>query len=339
MYAPNAFYLLLLLVLCAESKTGRPNVLFMMTDDLRPELSVYGRPHAITPNFERLARRSVIFDRAYAQVPVCFPSRHSLLTGLRPDSSDVVVWTDAQKPYIDSLMSILVRQGYNSAGIGKLFHQPRLKETDYTHGRWHGEWFTYQNDEERLLNSSVTPDSTLSLPEFRDHEIATRAINKLYELHHLSENENKPFLLTIGFKQPHLQYHLPRQYFDMYRDSEFLQNILHSDDKEHTFPDGVPLMNYRCCGQPIVSYMNDEGRKPSVENSGPLQGKMSIPARARYELMWGYLGGVSFLDAMLGRVLNTLEELNILDNTIIVFTSDHGTLHNSVFCLYYDTFF
>jgi len=107
------------------ARDDRLNVLFIMTDDLRPELSIYGRNHVISPNFERLAKRSVIFDRAYNQLPVCFPSRHSLLTGMRPDTPQIHTWTDASNTRMDSLFSILVRNNYLSAGIGKLFHHPR----------------------------------------------------------------------------------------------------------------------------------------------------------------------------------------------------------------------
>jgi iduronate 2-sulfatase len=92
------------------------NVVFMMADDLRTELSCYGRTHVISPNFDRLSRHGVTFNHAYNQVPVCFPSRHSLLTGLRPDTLQIQTWTDRQHPYIDSLFSVLVRANYYSAG-------------------------------------------------------------------------------------------------------------------------------------------------------------------------------------------------------------------------------
>jgi iduronate 2-sulfatase len=299
----------------------RPNVLFIMSDDLRPELSIYDRKHVISPNFERLANRGVVFDRAYSQIPVCFPSRHSLLTGIRPDAAEITTWTDSQKAWIDNIMSILVRAGYNSAGIGKLFHHPHTSGSEYTHGMWHGEWYKFQNSEEQYLNSSVTPDSVRPLKWFRDFEIATRTSEKIKELNNASD---KPFLITVGFKQPHLQYHVPQQFFDVYRNSSFLSDILHSNDTDYRFPDGVPMMNYRCCGQPQVTYMHDEGRKHSVENTGNLLGRMVIPALARMQLMWGYLSGVTFLDAMLGTLLDTLDELGIANNTIVVFTSDHG---------------
>ena len=72
---------------------NKPNVLFIMADDLRPELSIYGRNHVISPNFERIAKRGIVFDRVYSQIAVCFPSRHSLLTGLRPEATSIVTWT------------------------------------------------------------------------------------------------------------------------------------------------------------------------------------------------------------------------------------------------------
>ena len=109
----------------------KKNLLFIMSDDLRPELSVYGRKHVHSPNFDRLAKRGVTFDRVYNQVPVCFPSRHSLLTGLRPDTTGILTWTDAQMPFLDTLMSILVRNQYYSAGFGKLFHHPHNKSAEY----------------------------------------------------------------------------------------------------------------------------------------------------------------------------------------------------------------
>jgi len=110
---------------------GRPNVLFMMSDDLRTDLSIYGRKHVISPNFERLAKRGVVFDRAYNQLAVCFPSRHSLLTSIRPDSTQIHTWTDGQLPYLDGLFSVFVRNGYHSTGIGKLFHHPRNGTSEF----------------------------------------------------------------------------------------------------------------------------------------------------------------------------------------------------------------
>ena len=135
----------------------RPNVLFMMSDDLRTDLSIYGRAHVISPNFERLAKRAVVFDRAYNQLAVCFPSRHSMLTSIRPDTTGIHTWTDGQNPSLDSIFSVLVRNKYHSAGIGKLFHHPHNGTTEFPDGRWDGFWYKYQGFEQKFMNSSFTP--------------------------------------------------------------------------------------------------------------------------------------------------------------------------------------
>ena len=136
--------LFLLLLLLREESFGvrgeRPNVLFIMSDDLRTDLSIYGRRHVISPNFERLAKRGVVFDYAYNQLSVCFPSRHSLLTSVRPDTTGIHTWTDGQLPFLDSLFSVMVRNNYHSAGVGKLFHHPRNGSSEFPDGRWDGFW-------------------------------------------------------------------------------------------------------------------------------------------------------------------------------------------------------
>ena len=315
---------LIFLVLSSEDNTKRKNLLFLIADDLRPELNIYGRKHAITPNFDRLASNGVVFDRVYNQVPVCFPSRHSILTGLRPDTTGITTWTDAQMPYIDSLSSILVRQGYYSSGIGKLFHHPRNKTADYNFGRWDGGWYKYQNSEGKFMNASTTPDSVRDLKDFRDYEIASRTVKKIEELHALSSKTKRPFIISTGFKLPHTQYHVPREFFDMYRNSTFLEEIRKSNNEEFAFPLHTPRLNYRCCAGAVIRYLDDEGRIMSKNTTGWLYGMMSFPGEARAQLMWGYLSAISFLDAQLGRVLDSLERTGAIKDTVIVFTSDHG---------------
>jgi len=307
-----------------KGRSRKKNLLFIMADDLRPDLPSYGRNHVIAPNFDRLSKRSMTFDRAYNQLPVCFPSRHSILTGLRPDTTGILTWTDAQMPYLDSLMSILVRNQYYSAGYGKLFHHPHNKSAEYPDGRWDGSWYRYQNEETKFLNSSTMPDHVRSEEEFRDYEIATYAIDKMKMLSRSSKKTGRPFLLTVGFKLPHTQYHIPSSYVDLYRNSPFIRALAVSNDSDYAFPRGTPRMNYRCCASNYVRYMQADGREASQSFSQRLYGLMEFPARARVELALGYLAGITFLDKQLGRVLDALEALGEADDTVIVFTSDHG---------------
>jgi arylsulfatase A-like enzyme len=121
------FVLLIHITLLSNAKTTsnikipQTNLLFIIFDDLRPELSIYGRKHMITPNFERLANRSVIFDLAYTQIAVCNPARDSLLTGLRPDTTGTYGFQNTFYPNM-IIPTHLVRSGYNTAGIGKVLH-------------------------------------------------------------------------------------------------------------------------------------------------------------------------------------------------------------------------
>jgi len=151
------------------------------------------------------------------------------------------------------------------------------------------------------MNSSTTPDDNFPEEEFRDHIITSYALGRLKEVHRKSQETGNPFMISIGFKQPHTQYHLPRKYFEMYRGNPYLQQILVGNSSKYTFPVGAPRMNYRCCDRFKFWPMVNEGRGKSTQtlpNFERMYGKMRFPAQAVMELQWGYLGGVTFLDAM-----------------------------------------
>ena len=140
----------LVLALCLQLgwSLKQSNLLFIMFDDLRPELSIYGRSHMITPNFERLANKSVTFDQAHCQVAVCNPSRDSLLTGLRPDLTGTYAFQSSYMPHL-ILPAQLVRTGYKTAGYGKIRHwEPKMKEV-WNYDSWENGWYAYQNWEVR----------------------------------------------------------------------------------------------------------------------------------------------------------------------------------------------
>jgi arylsulfatase A-like enzyme len=286
-----------------NQQTSLPNLLFLMSDDLRTDLSIYNRKHIISPNFERLAKRSIIFDKAYNQLAVCFPSRHSMLTGIRPDTTGIHTWTDGQLPFLDSLFSILVRNNYHSAGIGKLFHHPHNGSNEFPDGRWDGYWYKYQAYEQVFMNSSITPDDNFPEEDFRDYIIASYGIDKIKELVKKSQVTKNPFSISIGFKQPHTQYHIPRKYFELYKNNTYLSNILINakNDPKYGFPVTTPRMNYRCCDRFKFWPMVDEGRKKSTKILPKFEkfyGSMRFPPQAIMELQWGYFGGITFLDAM-----------------------------------------
>lgn len=147
------------------------NLLMIMFDDLRPELSIYGRKHMITPNFERLAARSVTFDQAYCQLAVCNPSRDSLLTGLRPDTVGTYGFQSNFRPHL-VLQTQLVRSGYNTAGYGKISHWESFDPEVWSYDLWENKWYEYQNNERYIMNSSTMPDKKPE-EQFRDYEFTS----------------------------------------------------------------------------------------------------------------------------------------------------------------------
>ena len=316
----SILYFLLLPPVCKPTL----NVLFMMTDDLRPELSVYGRPGVHTPNFERLARKGVVFDLAYTQYPVCHPSRASLLSGVRPDTHNIATFEDATNaPWFDNVFTILTRNNYHTMGIGKLLHNSNMDDQSlFDSGRWDGKWYQYQNVEMGFLNSSTTPDAYRSDAEFRDYEIASRGIEGIELLRDkVGQGLKSGWMLGLGFKQPHTWYHFPKKYIDFYTDNSAA--IARLEDEDLVFPNNTPTIGYRCCALDTITYMNDLGKLPSVSKEVP-RFKMRISRRGRKELTMGYLAGVSFLDAQLGRILDELDRLDLWRSTIVIFVADHG---------------
>lgn len=130
------------------------NLLFIIFDDLRPELKVYGREHMITPNFDRLAKRSVIFDNAHTMIAVCNPARDALMTGLRPDTTGTYAFQTSFQPHI-IFPTQLARSGYNTAGFGKVLHWEGNDRNIWSFDSWENDWYTYQNNERNFMNSSL----------------------------------------------------------------------------------------------------------------------------------------------------------------------------------------
>lgn len=304
----------------SENVLQQTNLLLIMYDDLRPELSIYGREHMITPNFERLAKRSIVFDYSFCQVAVCNPSRDSLLTGLRPDSVGSYNFQSSYAPNI-LLPQQLIRSGYNTAGFGKILHwEPREDKNIWNFDHYEGDWYDYQNKEGNFMNSSAMPDKYKKEEDFRDHTFTTRLISALREMH----VQPKYFMAAIGFKLPHLALHVPYNYYALYKNKTELWKL---NKKELRFPPSTPAISYRCCADPSFKFMNDEGSKRHDKEHRLPDINHHLPEKMHDELMMSYCGGVSYLDFQLGRILDVLDELKLWNNLTVVLSSDHG-MHN-----------
>jgi iduronate 2-sulfatase len=257
------------------------NLILIMFDDLRPLLSAYGEKHMITPNLDRLASKSIIFDNANCQVAVCNPSRNSMMTGLRPDTIASYAFSNSWQPYL-SFPQHLQSVGYNIANYGKIYHWDDFDDRlQIGYGMGASDWYGYQGSEYGNLNSTVNPDRHTPEEKFRDYIYTSKMIEGLKKVSSLPDY----FFLGIGYKLPHIHLHYPWKYYDMYRSRASIWNEVTS--KHLHYPRTAPAVSYRCCAYGEYIYMNDEGNRKSHEqiqtNSNLTR---TFPHRMYMELIW-----------------------------------------------------
>ncbi len=292
----------------------KPNVLFLVVDDLRPQLGCYGREQMITPHIDALAGRGVVFRRAYCQVPVCGATRASLLTGVRPTRDRFVTyhaWVDEDLPGALTLPQHFRNHGYHTHACGKVFHhRPDTAARSWCDEPWEatveGTWRNYLRPENRKLDEADDhrgpPFEKADVADnaYRDGQVADHAVG---ELDRLSRGD-EPFFLAVGFVKPHLPFNAPAKYWDLYA------------------RDDVPLADN--------PYAPQDAPEAALHNWGELRAYFDIPAEGpvseemAHGLVHGYYAATSYTDAQVGRVLAQLEALGLRDGTIIVFWGDHG---------------
>ncbi len=292
---------------------SRPNVVFISVDDMNNDLGTYGSPLVKSPNIDRLAKEGVRFDRAYCQFPLCSPSRSSVLTGLRPDTTRVFELKYHFRqglPDVVTLPQLFMKNGYFAARVGKIYHYGNPGDIGTSGLDDPASWNLFINPaglDKTTLESDVinyTPKrglgSSLSMladktgkdEEHTDGKVATEAIRLL------EENKDRPFFLAVGFYKPHCPYIAPAKYFDPYPLAKITLPVVPAD-----YPSKVPAAVL------------------SAHQPWPYFGV--TPEQAR-EAIQAYYATISFVDAQIGRVLDALDRLKLRDNTIVVFWSDHG---------------
>lgn len=210
----------------ASSVATKPNVLFIVVDDLRTSLGCYGDATAITPNIDRLAKRSLLFTRAYAQQAVCNPSRQSLLAGRRPDA--LRVWNlmshfRQTAPDVISLLEHFKRHGYVTQGIGKIYHDPAEMQDASSWSRPATLNVLAKKEDYRLPENQAPPNQpqrkmaateAADAPDdaYPDGKVAAAAVAALGAL----KAGGQPFFLAVGFRKPHLPFSAPKKYWDLY---------------------------------------------------------------------------------------------------------------------------
>ena len=288
-----------------------PNVLFIAVDDLACTLGCYGDVIAKTPNIDRLAATGVRFDRAYNQLPLCNPTRASMMTGLRPDTIKVY---DLDRHFRDELPDVLTlsqafkKSGYFAGRVGKIYHY-NVPASIGTNGFDDPpSWDLTVNpvgrdkvDESLITNAEPHRKISAALSwlaaegedsEQTDGMVATEAIKLM------KSRKDDPFFIAVGFFRPHTPYVAPKKYFDMYPLDTLRLPWAPDDDRED-----IPMAAFahNC---PIPNYDLSEDKLLQATQA--------------------YYACVSFIDAQVGRLLTSLKEMNLAEDTIVVFWSDHG---------------
>ena len=295
----------------------KPNVVLIMTDDLNDYIGAYGHPMVKTPNIDRLAKEGMVFENAYCQFPLCGPSRNSMMSGLYPDQTHLYTLTHLLRqthPDAVTMSQYFQQHGYVSARVGKIYHYMNPNDVGTNGHDDPASW------DERINPKGVDKDieakglikSVSSKPGYggrlswyadpanrdeahTDGMVATESINLMKKY----ADKDQPFFLGVGFYRPHTPYVAPKKYFDLY------------DINTITVPT-VPEGYFATLPGPAVQSLT---RGTAVAQLSDELAKKSILA---------YWAAISFVDAQIGRVLDAIDEMGLRENTVILFSSDHG---------------
>ncbi|MBL9154349.1 MAG: sulfatase [Verrucomicrobiales bacterium] len=330
-----------LAIVAPLSAADRPNILFIAVDDLKPMMGCYGDKTILTPNLDRLAARGTVFLNAHTQQAVCGPSRASLLTGLRPDTTkvyDLKTRIRSVLPDVVTLPQHFRQAGYETIGMGKIF-DPRSvdgrKEDDpaswsrpyiHTDGKGGVAGFLNPDFVARATNimkeKGIRPGDTDALKEalggfpptegedvpdaaYEDGELADAAVAQVREL----ASRDEPFFLAVGFHKPHLPFVAPKKYWDLYdRDQIDLAEFT-------TLPTGAPGIAFQD---------SNELKNGSYQRDLIPKGPGLLPEPVQRQLIHGYMACVSYVDAQVGKLLDALDASPAAQDTIIVLWGDHG---------------
>jgi len=324
----------------ATPPTGKYNVLFFAVDDLRPQARCYGQEKMITPNIDKLAARGTLFQRAYCQQAVCSPSRTSLLTGRRPDTTRVYDLHTHFRLYLPDVVTLpqhFKRHGYHCQSFSKIYHGGLNDVHSWSVKHWRPRGPSYlkpetiaamQKQRQQLrAEGKLKPTKVLQRdpktgmplrvsrprirvrgPAWENPDVADNALpdGKTADeaIKALRKVKDKRFFLAVGFLKPHLPFVAPKRYYDLYP------------------KDAITLADN--------PWAPKDCPKLALHNSGELRAYSDIPRKGKIsdakalELIRGYYAATSYVDAQIGRVIDELDRLGLGDNTVIVLWGDHG---------------
>ncbi|HWA98786.1 MAG TPA: sulfatase [Pirellulales bacterium] len=296
----------------AAHPIGKFNVLFVVVDDLRPDLGCYGNSLVVSPKIDALAHDGIVFNRAYCQQALCSPSRASVLTGLRPDTTKIFDNKTPIRSRISNhatLPQYFKEHGYRTLSLGKVYHDFQDDPQSWSAPPWHPEHQEYARPEKLSLNGKAgeaaakgpawedaeVPDNT-----FRDGKTADRAVDILSAL------KDERFFLAVGFRKPHLPFVAPKKYYDLYAH------------------DRLRLANNPFAPRGVPSIAMEDSIELRLFYRGIPEKPIPVPDETARDLIHGYYACISYVDSQIGRVLAEINRLGLREHTVIVLWGDHG---------------
>ncbi len=306
------------------------NVVWVMADDLRPQLGCYGDPVVKSPHIDQFATRALRFEHAYVQCAVCSPSRNSMLSGLRPNTTGLRGFGIKVREVVPDIVTLpqhFKNHGYETRAFGKIFHiydesmlgdeddpeswskptrwpevpvwgpeQNALRDRLIREAKRAGKEFDHPHDWPR---AETWDDSDLPDDQMQDGDTTAAVEDYLAS----RRGKNQPFFLAVGFLRPHLPFNAPKKYWDLYD------------------PQKLDLPGFRKLPEGAPAWAVTQGLVRNYYNMPDLK-NADTAFLQRY--LQAYLACISYVDACFGRLITALDQSGHADNTIIVFMGDHG---------------
>lgn len=293
----------------------KPNVLLICVDDLKPLLGCYGDKIIKTPNIDRLASRSTIFESAYCNQAVCAPSRNALMTGLRPDTIGIYdLETNFRKavPNAVTIPQAFMKAGYKTSALGKIMHVGHGNTEDaasWSTPHWKPKGTPYALAENIKIHDQLEKTERGPATESADvpdnfYGDGKTAIETIKRLEQFKKSPQQPFFVAFGLTRPHLPFVAPKKYWDLYKR-----------------PD-IKLAEFRKPPENAPPFAGQQGGELRRYHNIPAKG--ALPDDLQRELIHGYYAATSYADAQIGLVLKALDDLDLTKNTIVVLWGDHG---------------